>query len=518
VPLLQRLNPAVTGLKGADDPASPELPAGLSSAEAQRRRDSAAGGDPDASSRSYASIVRANLLTVFNAILAGFGVLTLVFGDPRDALFLTIIVGNAGIGITQEIRAKRALDRLSLLVAPQARVRRDGQVRQLAVSEVVVGDVVALQPGDQVVADGRLLTARELRLDESVLTGESEPVRRIAGEPLRSGAFVAEGSGSFEVMAVGADSYAARITGQARTFRHPRSPLEQAINRLLYVLVALVVGLGAVLGFALAHRHVAIDEAVATSAAGVVSLVPEGLVLLVGLTYAVAAVRMARHGVLAQQLNAIESLASVDTICVDKTGTLTEARLRVVEALPAEGVTEAALRSALGLVAASASSRNLTLAAIADACPGEARPASGEIPFASRRRWSAVSMDGASFYLGAPGVVTAGDLTGAAEDRQRRGRRVLSLARGNADLPPDPAAPPDDLQPLGSWCLARSSVRASPPPSPSFSARGCRSRFCQGTHPRRWRRSPRMSAYRRRLACMTPPRFLRILKRCGISR
>jgi cation-transporting P-type ATPase E len=181
---------------------------GLSEAEAQRRLRAAGPPAKQVSSRSYAIIVRANVLTVFNMILAGFGAVTLIFGDARDALFLGIIVANAGIGITQEVRAKRALDRLSLLVAPRARVKRDGSLQQLAVEGVVVGDLVMLEPGDQVIADGRLLAASDLRLDESILSGESDPARHAVGDDVRSGAFVAEGTGGYEVTAVGADSFA----------------------------------------------------------------------------------------------------------------------------------------------------------------------------------------------------------------------------------------------------------------------------------------------------------------------
>jgi cation-transporting P-type ATPase E len=427
---------------------------GLSEAEAQRRLQAAGRPRQQKSSRSYASIVRANLLTVFNVILAGFGAVTLIFGDARDALFLGIIVANAGIGITQEVRAKRALDRLSLLVAPHARVKRDGAVRQLAVGEVVVGDVVMLEPGDQVIADGRLLAASDLRLDESILSGESETVDAV-GEGVRSGAFVAEGTGGYEVTAVGADSFAARLTGEARSFRHPRSPLERAVNRLLYALVGLVIGLGAILGYSLYHRHIHLHTAVATSSAGVVSLIPEGLVLLVSVTYAAAAVRMSRRGVLAQQLNAIESLASVDTICIDKTGTLTEAALRVIEVIPTSGTNEERVRAALKELAAGASARNITLQAIAEAVPAEPQPALGEVPFSSRRRWSAVSVPGESLYLGAPGRVPAGSLERVAEDRQREGRRVLAIARDDGPLPKEAGDhPPLGLEPLGLVVLA----------------------------------------------------------------
>jgi cation-transporting ATPase E len=428
---------------------------GLSEDDAARRLLTRGGAGPPRSSRSYASIVRANVLTVFNAILAGFGVLTLAFGDWRDALFLGVIVANSGIGITQEVRAKRALDRLSLLVAPQARVRRDGIVRPVAVDEVVVGDVALLEPGDQVTADGELLAAVDLRLDESILTGESEPAQRLVGEEVRSGAFVVEGTGAYRVSAVGLDSFAVRVTGEARSFRHPRSPLERAVNRLLYVLVALVVGLGALLAFSLHHRHVHMHTAVATATAGVVSMIPEGLMVLVSLTYAAGALRMSRRGVLAQQLNAIESLASVDTICIDKTGTLTSSALRVVELLPAPGISEERLRASLGSLAASASARNITLQAIAEACPADPLPVLGEVPFSSRRRWSAVSFADGALYLGAPGRLPSGQLEVAIEQRQQAGRRVLALARGAGALPQQPGdRPPASLESLGAVVLA----------------------------------------------------------------
>jgi magnesium-transporting ATPase (P-type) len=180
--------------------------AGLSGAEAARRLARAGRPVHRASSRSYVSIVRANVLTVFNLILGGFGVVTLVFGDPRDALFLGVIVANSTIGVSQEVRAKRALDRLSLLVAPHANVRRDGAVGQVAVEQVVVDDLVLLAPGDKLVADGVLLTASDLRLDESILTEESEPARHVDGDEVRSGAFVVEGTGVYRVTAVGGDS------------------------------------------------------------------------------------------------------------------------------------------------------------------------------------------------------------------------------------------------------------------------------------------------------------------------
>ncbi|MBV8220778.1 MAG: HAD-IC family P-type ATPase, partial [Solirubrobacterales bacterium] len=428
---------------------------GLSEAEAKRRLEKRGRRRRRGTGRSYLSIVVANVFTVFNLILVVFGVITLVFGDARDALFLGILVVNSGIGIFQEVRAKRAVDRLSLVVAARANVVRDSEPRSVPVEDVVRDDVVRLGPGDQVIADGVLLRATDLRLDESSLTGESEPVARGVRDEIRSGAYVVEGTAAYRVTAVGDDSFASRITGEARSFRHPRSPLQQAIDRLLYVTVVLVVLLGTLLGFALHHRHASTRTAAATSTAGVVSLVPEGLIVLVSITYAAAAYRMSRRGVLAQQLNAIESLASVDTLCTDKTGTLTEATLRVVDLLPASGRDVQTLREMLGAFAASASNRNATLEAIAEACPAEPREILAEVPFSSRRRWSAIQFADGSFYLGAPGRIPPGDLGSTAEEQQDGGRRVVMFARGESALPADAGERPEaGLEPWGLVVLA----------------------------------------------------------------
>jgi cation-transporting ATPase E len=355
------------------------------------------------------------------------GVLTLAFAQWQDALFLGIIVANSSIGIAQELRAKRALDRLAALVAPHATVIRDGERRQVAVEDVVVGDLVRVEAGDQVVADGTVASSEGLALDESILTGESQPVARGPGEEVRSGSFAVEGAGTFEVTAVGEDSYAQRIAGEAREFRHPRSPLERALNRLLFVLVGIMIPLGTVLVYSLWQRGGPLDEAVTTAVAGIVTLVPEGLILLASLTFAAAALQLARRGALAQQLNAIESLASVDVICIDKTGTLTEASLRVLEVDPPE------LAEALARFAASSPSRNATLQAIADAFPAEPEEVLEYEPFSSSKRYSALRLRDGRYVLGAP------ELFGL--DARGDGRRVLGFGT-------------DGFRPLGRVVLA----------------------------------------------------------------
>jgi len=433
---------------------------GLTEHEAARRLAERPPPRAVATSRSYRSIAVANVFTVFNAILAVAGVVTIALGDWRDALFLGILVANTAIGIGQEARAKRALDRLAALVAPQATVVRDGAPRRLHVDRVVPGDLVRVEAGDQIVADGAVVASEGLELDESILSGESAPIARAAGEPVRSGSFVAEGAGAYVVEAVGAASYAERIAGEARAFRHPRSPLERALNRLLLVLVGAMVPLGVLLVTVLVLREQSTHEAATTAVAGVLALVPEGLLLLSGLTMAVGAVRMARRGVLAQQLNAVESLASVDVVCCDKTGTLTERALRLVGVAAADGADAGDLQRALARYAACWEPGDETLDALASVDGRGANAtleAADRVPFSSRRRWGAVRLEGTTYVLGAPEALPLGPaLAARADDEMAAGRRTLALCATDAPIAAREAdaSPPAQLRPLGLALLA----------------------------------------------------------------
>ncbi len=453
-------------------------PQGLSQAEAERRLREHGPSEKERSSRSYASIAIANTFTVFNAILAAFGAATIIFGNPKDALFLGILVANTTIGSFQEVRAKRALDKLAALVAPAATVVRDGEPREVPIGEVVVGDLVRIHSGDQVVADGKLVRSEGLAIDESNLTGESEPVVRNQGDEILSGCFAVEGEGDFEATAVGTDSRAAKLAATAKAFRHPRSPLEKAMDRLLIILVGVMLPLGIALGITLGVRDVSQEDAVETLTAAIVNIVPEGLILLVSLTAAVSAAKMARRGILAQQLNAIESLASVSVMCTDKTGTLTEASLRVVSVLPAEGVTEAELAASLATYAASSPTRNATLEAVhaAGLDGGIAVEPSAIVPFSSRRRWSGLELGGERLVFGAPerlleGAASAAALRERAAAEAADGRRVLAIAAADGALPePSPSAElPAGLRPLGIVVLAEE-LRANATDTVSFFA------------------------------------------------
>ena len=417
---------------------------GLTAAEAERIRAQMGDRKPPKTSRSYAEIIWSNTFTLFNLVLAILLVPMLILGLYSDALFGGVLVANTLIGIIQETRAKRTLDRLALLVAPHGRVMRDGAVADLAIAQIVPGDVVLMEPGDQVVADGEMVQASVLSLDESALTGESDAVAKAVGDQVLSGSFCVAGAGAYRVTAVGSDSFAEKLAAEAKGTRAMLSPLQLDINRILRVLIWVMVPMAVLMVVSSFWLSLDVVDGAQRTVAALVPLVPEGLVLLASLTFAVAAVRLGRIGTLAQQLNAIESLASVDVVCVDKTGTLTENRLDVVGVVPAPGNDEAAVRHATGLLAASAAARNGTADAIARAMPESAVTPTAEVPFASSRKWSGATLPGVgTVVLGAPeilervGVAIPPELQARISAEQAERRRVLLVATGTEPLDED---------------------------------------------------------------------------------
>jgi len=437
----------------------PSTERGLSGAEAAKRLRQL-GPPPEASSRSTSSIVAGNVFTLFNAIIGAFFVLALALGLFADALFGLIAVLNSYIGIRQELKAKAVLDELAVLVAPRARVVRDGAVVELLATEVVPGDVVDVGPGEQLVADGEVVESRGMTLDESMLTGEADGIRKGDGDRALSGSFCISGSGRYLVDAVREESYAGRLAGEARAFRHPPSPLQEEVNRVIVACTYVMLPLATLLILSLNLRSIELHEAAQTAIAGLITLIPEGLVLLMSVTFAVAAVRLARRDTLVQQMSASESLAAVDTICVDKTGTLTGGELRLTGIEVADGTEAAAARAALGRFAASAGDRNRTLETIAERFPGEAGRVSAEVPFSSEWKWSGATLAGdggrRTYVLGAPDVLSEAGalalppgLTRKLEEETAAGRRVVAFGEASEALPEDAAAaPPPRLTPL----------------------------------------------------------------------
>jgi cation-transporting P-type ATPase E len=424
----------------------PEPPTGLSGAEARKRLDDL-GAPPETSSRSVSSIVAGNVFTLFNAIIAVFFVLMLLLGLFADALFGVIAIINSYIGIRQELKAKRTLDELAVLVAPKAKAIRDGQVTELLAEEVVPGDVVVVEPGDQLVADGEVVSSRGLTLDEALLTGEADGIRKGLGDRALSGSFCLSGSGSYRVDAVREESYAGKLAGEARAFRHPPSPLQDEVNRVIIVCTYVMIPLAVILLLTFQLRSVDLVEAAQTATAGLVTLIPEGLVLLMSVTFAVAAVRLAGRDTLVQQMSATESLAAVDTICVDKTGTLTDGNLKLLGVEIADSVEPEVAQKALGRFASSAGERNRTLEAIAANFPVEAGRVSGEVPFSSVWKWSGLRFGATSYVLGAPDILEQAGALALTPGLKHKlnleteaGRRVVAFGESSGALPDDPAA------------------------------------------------------------------------------
>ena len=405
---------------------------------------------PRTNTRTVSQIVRSNVFTRFNALLGAMLAVILVVGPVQDALFGFVLIANAGIGIVQELRAKRTLDRLSVLTAPKAHVVRDGEVREVSVDGVVLDDVMELAPGMQVVVDGDVLVSDGLELDESLLTGEAESVQKRPGDEAKSGSFVAAGAGRMVATAVGVDAYAVKLAVEAKRFTLTRSELRDGVDQILRWVTIAIVPTAALLFVSQLRHHDSWRIAVRGAVAGTVAMVPEGLVLLMSLAFAVAVLRLAKRNVLVQELPAVEGLARVDVLCIDKTGTLTAGKLSVVAVEPLDG--GPSVDDALAAIAAADEHPNATMTAIGDRFPAvpSGWSSTASVPFSSARKWSAVSFGdhGSWFVGGADVLIGAGDAaSGRVADAAGEGSRVLVLARAdglpqNGELPPSlrPAA------------------------------------------------------------------------------
>jgi cation-transporting P-type ATPase E len=422
---------------------------GLTAAEAaQRVRAGQVNAADERTSRTLTEILRANVMTRFNAIIGTMFVLILVFGEGQDSLFGFVLFFNTLIGVVQEWRAKRTLDRLAVLAAPKARVVRDGEVREVAVTEVVLDDLCELRAGDQVPADGVLQDAQGLEIDESLLTGESDPEEKAVGDEVLSGSIAVAGSGRFQATRVGADSYARKLATEARRFTLVRSELMDGINTILRYVQWALIPTAMLLAISQFSQNHGWHDAIAGTVAGVVAMVPEGLVLLTSLAFGLAAVTLARRQVLVQELPAVEGLARVDVVLLDKTGTITEGTIvfdTVQELADGDPVAEA-----LGALAAD-DLRNATMSALCAAFPAPREwERTASTAFSSARKWSAASFGSrGTWVLGAPEMVWAAAPSDPVRVRSEalaaEGKRVLLLAHTDATLSGDDL--PDGLHP-----------------------------------------------------------------------
>ncbi|MFJ7411486.1 HAD-IC family P-type ATPase [Streptomyces sp. NPDC098077] len=460
------------------EPPPARRPDGLSTAEVAERVARGEVNDvPVRSSRSVAEIVRANVFTRFNLIIGVLWVIMLFVAPIQDSLFGFVIVANTGIGIIQEWRAKKTLDSLAVIGEAKPTVRRDGVAAEISTSEIVLGDLVELGPGDKVVVDGTVAEADSLEIDESLLTGEADPVIKRAGDPVMSGSFVVAGGGAFTATKVGREAYAAQLAEEASRFTLVHSELRSGISTILKYVTWMMVptAIGLIIS-QLVVKDNNFKDSVARTVGGIVPMIPEGLVLLTSVAFAIGVVRLGRKQCLVQELPAIEGLARVDVVCLDKTGTLTEGGMDVTEVRPLNGSDEAYVTWVLRAFGSSDPRPNASLQAIIDAYPaggGDARPATGgdaraagggdarlstggdvpaaggaeswtvtdAMPFSSARKYSGAAFaeaDGtaSAWLLGAPDVLLSeGDATlTEIEHLNEQGLRVLLLARAEGEL------------------------------------------------------------------------------------
>ncbi len=440
---------------------------------------------PQTTSRTLLQIVRANVLTPFNALLGGLLVVILVVGPIQDALFGGVLVANALVGIVQELRAKRTLDRLAVLTAPRARAVREGEVQEIPVGGVVLDDVLEVRPGDQIVVDGDLVTSNGLEIDESLLTGESEPVSKEAGDTVLSGSFAAAGSGRYRATRIGRAAYAHVLGERARRFTLVNSELRTGINRIIVMVTCVLLPTAALLFVSQLGSLSSPQAALRGAVAGTVAMVPEGLVLLTSVAFAVGVVRLGQRSVLVQELPAIEGLARVDVLCTDKTGTLTEGRLAVDGVEPVGGETR--VEEALAALAAADPSPNATMLAIGSAFGDSARrwPLIAAVPFSSTRKWSGASFDGfGAWVLGAPDVLLDARNSEAVRARAgelaAEGRRVLLLGRAPGGITGEEL--PREMEPAA-LVILRDRVRSDAPEILRyFAQRGVAVKLITGDH------------------------------------
>jgi cation-transporting ATPase E len=425
---------------------------GLSDAEVAVRVAQGQTNDvPSRASRSVGQIVRANVLTRINAILGVLLAIVLATGSLINGLFGLLIVANSAIGIIQELRAKKTLDNLAIVSQAKPCVRRESGTRELPPNEVVLDDVIEIGPGDQIVVDGEVLEATALEIDESLLTGEADAIAKSSTDPVMSGSFVVAGTGAYRATKVGREAYAAKLAEEASKFTLVKSELRSGIDLILRFITYLLVPAGLLIIYTqLFLTNVGWRESVLRMVGALVPMVPEGLVLMTSIAFAVGVIRLGRRQCLVQELPAIEGLARVDVVCADKTGTLTENGMRLSEARPLGGADAERVGAALAALAADDSRPNASMIAIAEAYPqAPGWSTTAVAPFKSATKWSGASFgEHGNWVIGAPDVLldSASPVAEQAEEIGAQGLRVLLL--GSADGSVDAADAPGRVTPV----------------------------------------------------------------------
>lgn len=417
---------------------------GLTAAEVAERVEAGAVNEAKRhTSRPLSAILRANFFTPLNAVIGVLAAIAIGFTAMesglleglKQGLFAGVIIANIAIGTIQELRAKRTLDKLSLMNQSNAKVLRDGEVQEIAPNRIVRDDLVYVEPGDRIVVDGPVVESRNLEIDESLLTGEADPVAKVPGDEVRSGSFAVAGTGLFRAEQIGADSYAAKLVEEASKFTLARSELREGINRFIKLINWLIIPIALLLIISQLADAANWREIIVRTVAGIVPMIPEGLVLLTSVAFAVGVIRLGARHVLVQELPAIEGLARTDVLCLDKTGTLTEGGMDVDEIRPIDGTDGDGVNAALAALAAADDSPNPTMQAVAEylrenAIADPSWRVIDVMPFSSARKWSGTRFtDNGTWLLGAPDILLEqGDSVALEADMlAAQGLRVLAL-------------------------------------------------------------------------------------------
>ncbi len=461
--------PATTATREAAPPATrfyPDPNEGLSPQQVeQRMREGLHNGDSGIKSKTEGQIIWENVFTFFNLLNFALALAVILVGSPRSALFMGVILSNIVIGSFQGIRAKHTIDKLSLISSPKANVVRGGKRLALPVEEVVLDDILVYAAGNQVCADATV-AAGECEVNESLLTGESDPVVKQPGDSLLSGSFVVSGSCSAQVDHVGAENYANKIAGEASGVKKRNSEIMNSIDFIVKIIGFAILPVGGLLFwkqyFVLGDTF---QNAVVSTAAAMVGMIPEGLVLLISLAFAVSVIKLSARKTLVQDMYCVETLARVDTLCLDKTGTITEGCMQVDEAVPLPGFTEGAMKEALTALVNNLADSNPTFMALKDWLPDHTEWQAVEtVAFSSARKWSGAYFPRRGCYvMGAGEFILGGAFApykAQAEAYAQQGQRVLLLAR--ADLAFADKGLPQGMVPMG-FVLISDKIRKEAP-------------------------------------------------------
>ena len=466
---------------------------GLTSAEVQERI--AAGkvnGEQTVRTKSVLQILRSNIVTYFNFVFVVLAVI-LAFFVPRGVEgignfgFMILIVINAAIGIFQELRAKRTIDKLSLLSAPKAVVIRDGEEKEIAIEQIVLDDIMELSAGRQICADS-VVVEGSCEVNESLITGEPDAIHKTTGDKVVSGSFVVSGKARCRVEHIGADNFVMKISTGAKYFKKPSSEIWRSLMWFVKIMSFVIVPIGVAL-FCIKYFTGSgeTDDTVVTTIGSVIGMIPSGLIALTSTVFCISVIRLSKHKTLAQDLYCVETLARVDVLCLDKTGTITEGSMEVTEAVPRDGLSEDDFRAMLNAVVSATDDENATALAFRNYLGDALSPVEAEtvVPFSSARKWSGARVGGVSYAVGAAEFVLGrdrGDIMSAANEKAADGYRVLALVSSPLPFGEDNALP-DDVTLEGFVYIADKIRKEAPDTLKFFRDHGVAVKIISGDNP-----------------------------------